>query len=78
MIWEIIYVFFSTDLKTISERLRNRFYCHKHLFVADMQRMFANCRAYNDPDTEYYKCANVLEKYYNTKLKEAGLTDKDK
>ena len=41
-----------------------------------MTRMFANCRAYNDPETEYYKCANVLEKFFQNKCKEASLMDK--
>ena len=60
----------------MTERLRNRYYCHKKLFTADMTRMFANCRAYNDPETEYYKCANVLEKFFQNKCKEASLMEK--
>ncbi|XP_033856212.2 histone acetyltransferase KAT2B isoform X1 [Acipenser ruthenus] len=67
---------FPMDLKTMSERLRNRYYSSKKLFVADMQRIFTNCREYNPPESEYYKCANILEKCFYTKIKEAGLTDK--
>ena len=67
---------FFSDLKTMGERLKNRYYCHKRLFIADMNRIFTNCRSYNDPDTEYYKCANTFEKVFNTKLKEMGLVDK--
>ncbi|XP_041363170.1 histone acetyltransferase KAT2A-like [Gigantopelta aegis] len=67
---------FPMDLKTMGERLKNRYYCHKRLFIADMNRIFTNCRSYNDPDTEYYKCANSFEKVFNTKLKEMGLVDK--
>ena len=37
--------------------------------------MFANCRAYNSPETEYYNCANQLEKYCATKLRDHGLID---
>ena len=62
-----------SDLKTMSERLRNRYYFHKRLFIADMTRMVTNCRAYNSPETEYYKCANVIEKFFHTKMKEAAL-----
>ncbi|KAK7005041.1 histone acetyltransferase KAT2B [Biomphalaria glabrata] len=67
---------FPMDLRTMGERLKNKYYVHKSLFVADMNRIVTNCRSYNEPDTEYYKCANTIEKYYITKMKEAGLMDK--
>lgn len=67
---------FPMDLRTMTERLKARYYIHKHLFIADMNRIITNCRSYNEPDTEYYKCANTIEKYYVTKMKEAGLMDK--
>ncbi|XP_060541740.1 histone acetyltransferase KAT2B isoform X2 [Pantherophis guttatus] len=67
---------FPMDLKTMSERLKNRYYVSKKLFMADMQRVFTNCREYNPPESEYYKCANILEKFFYTKIKEAGLIDK--
>lgn len=44
--------------------------------MADMNRIFTNCRSYNKPDTEYYKCANVTEKFFQTKWKDAGLGEK--
>lgn len=44
--------------------------------MADMARIFSNCRLYNSPDTEYYRCANSLERYFQTKMKEIGLWDK--
>lgn len=65
-----------TDLKTMGERLKNRYYTHRKLFMADMARMLANCRHYNEPDTEYCKCANSLERFYIAKMKEAGIWDK--
>ncbi|XP_069141489.1 histone acetyltransferase KAT2A-like isoform X2 [Argopecten irradians] len=67
---------FPMDLKTMTERLKNRYYCHKRLFIADMTRIFTNCRAYNKPETEYYKCANTLEKFFTTKMKEMSLMEK--
>lgn len=60
----------------MAERLKNRYYCHKRLFIADMTRIFTNCRSYNKPDTEYYKCANTLEKFVMGKLRDAGLVEK--
>ncbi|KAK3525282.1 hypothetical protein QTP86_024911 [Hemibagrus guttatus] len=67
---------FPMDLKTMSERLKSRYYTTRKLFMADMQRIFTNCREYNPPESEYYKCANLLEKYFYIKIKEAGLIDK--
>ncbi|GAB6030513.1 Histone acetyltransferase kat2b [Chamberlinius hualienensis] len=68
---------YPMDLKTMTERLKNKYYCSLRLFKADMSRIFSNCRAYNTPDTEYYKCANSLEKFFHNKLKEAGLLAKN-
>uniref|UniRef100_A0A8C9Y9J3 Histone acetyltransferase n=1 Tax=Sander lucioperca TaxID=283035 RepID=A0A8C9Y9J3_SANLU len=68
--------FLLTDLKTMSERLKSRYYTTRKLFMADMQRIFTNCREYNPPESEYYKCANLLEKFFYTKIKEAGLIEK--
>lgn len=67
---------FPMDLRTMTDRLKNRYYVHKRLFIADMNRIFTNCRSYNKPDTEYYKCANTMERFLNNKLKEFGLVDK--
>lgn len=64
------------DLRTIGERLKARYYVARRLFIADMTRIFTNCRLYNSPETEYYKCANALEKYFQTRMKEVGLWDK--
>ncbi|KAH0517304.1 Histone acetyltransferase KAT2B [Microtus ochrogaster] len=64
------------NLKTMSERLRNRYYVSKKLFMADLQRVFTNCKEYNPPESEYYKCASILEKFFFSKIKEAGLIDK--
>ncbi|CAK1542566.1 unnamed protein product [Leptosia nina] len=67
---------YPMDLRTMGERLKARYYVARRLFIADMTRIFTNCRLYNSPDTEYYRCANILEKYFQAKMKEAGLWDK--
>lgn len=64
------------DLKTMTERLKNRYYITKKLFIADLQRVITNCREYNPPESDYCKCANTLEKFFYFKLKEGGLIDK--
>ena len=40
---------YPMDLRTMSERLKSNYYCNRRLFIADIKRMFANCRAYNAP-----------------------------
>jgi len=57
-------------LETIAERLEKGYYSSKKLFIADMSRIFANCRTYNGPDTEYYRCAGVVERFFQSKMKE--------
>lgn len=64
---------YPMDLKTMTERLKSKYYINKRLFIADLQRIFNNCRAYNGSDTEYYKCANVLERFFWNKMKDAGI-----
>jgi histone acetyltransferase len=67
---------YPMDLKTITERLKANYYCNKRLFIADMKRMFTNCRDYNPPETEYYNCANMMEKWFINKCKDHGLIEK--
>lgn len=65
---------YPMDLRTMSERLKSRYYVNKRLFIIDMKRIFNNCRSYNNSETEYYRNANTLEKYFHTKLREiAGI-----
>ncbi|XP_065362607.1 histone acetyltransferase KAT2A [Calliphora vicina] len=67
---------YPMDLKTMGERLKKGYYVTRRLFMADMARIFSNCRFYNSPETEYYRCANNLERYFQTKMRELGLWDK--
>ncbi|XP_014664151.1 PREDICTED: histone acetyltransferase KAT2A-like isoform X2 [Priapulus caudatus] len=67
---------YPMDLKTIQERLKTRYYTNKKIFMADMHRIFSNCRSYNAPDTEYYRCANTLEKFFMNRCREGGLIEK--
>ncbi|CAH0558007.1 unnamed protein product [Brassicogethes aeneus] len=67
---------YPMDLKTMGERLKNRYYVSRRLFIADMMRIFTNCKIFNSPETEYYHCAVNLQQYFQTKMKEIGLWDK--
>ena len=66
---------YPMDLKTMSERLKSKYYINERLFIANMQRIFNNCRAYNGSDTEYYKLANNLERFFIGKMKEINICD---
>lgn len=67
---------YPMDLKTIGDRIKKGYYVTRRLFMADMARIFSNCRIYNLPETEYYRCANNLERYFQTRMKEIGFWDK--
>lgn len=57
------------DLSTMSKRLESDHYKSISEFTADLKLIAENCRKYNDPDTTYYKNANILENFYFEKLK---------
>lgn len=46
---------YPMDLRTMSERLKRGYYVNRRLFMADMARIFSNCRLYNAADTYYYR-----------------------
>lgn len=60
---------FLSDLSTIEERLQKRKYIKLTEFVADMTKIFDNCRYYNPSDSPFYQCAEVLETFFVQKLK---------
>ncbi|CAH8382788.1 unnamed protein product [Eruca vesicaria subsp. sativa] len=60
------------DLKTIAKRVESEeYYVTLDMFVADVRRMFNNCRSYNSPETMYYKFATRLEAHFHSKLQAA-------
>ena len=67
------YIKYPSDLQTVGERLQNGYYVSKKMFIADINRIFNNCKIYNDSNTEYYKCAGTLQKFFVNELKENGL-----
>ena len=63
------------DLRTISQKLSDGYYTCCWLFLADVKRVFANCRMYCDiyhSNPEWSKAANTLERYFNSRMKESG------
>ncbi|XP_013922486.1 PREDICTED: nucleosome-remodeling factor subunit BPTF [Thamnophis sirtalis] len=57
------------DLSTMEERILKRYYKKVTEFVADMTKIFDNCRYYNPSDSPFYQCAEVLESFFVQKLK---------
>ncbi|XP_036395665.1 nucleosome-remodeling factor subunit BPTF isoform X4 [Megalops cyprinoides] len=57
------------DLATMEDRAQKRFYNKLTEFVADMTKIFDNCRYYNPSDSPFYQCAEVLESFFVQKLK---------
>uniref|UniRef100_A0A914UX03 Bromo domain-containing protein n=1 Tax=Plectus sambesii TaxID=2011161 RepID=A0A914UX03_9BILA len=63
---------FPIDLKTMGDRLKQRYYVHPHLFKADMRRMYHNCCQFNAEDTEYFKAGRALNEYFEQLWTEHG------
>ena len=63
---------YGLDLHTVSERLKSGYYSCCRLFIADMLRIFRNCRTFNEKPSDYYKYANIVEKFFINKMKEVG------
>ncbi|KAK1799264.1 hypothetical protein P4O66_007506 [Electrophorus voltai] len=57
------------DLSTIEQRIQKRYYNKLTEFVADMTKIFDNCRYYNPSDSPFYQCAEFLESFFVQKLK---------
>lgn len=64
---------FLLDLQTVTERLHSGYYSCVRLFRADMRRLFSNSKQFNDRNSDYYRCAVALEKFFLAKMAEASL-----
>jgi nucleosome-remodeling factor subunit BPTF len=62
------------DLQTVEHRLSTKFYERLSDFIGDMTKIFDNCRYYNQRDSMFYHCAEVLEGHFVQKIK--SLRDK--
>lgn len=54
----------------MTSRLRSKYYRRRKLFVADLRSIISNCKLFNEPDSEYYKCAVELEEFVDDLLKD--------
>lgn len=58
------------DLSTMEQKLEMDQYPNPEDFLRDAMRIYKNCRQYNSEGTPYTKCANKLEKFMWTKVRE--------
>ena len=52
--------------------LKSRYYCHVHLFKADVMRIFSNCKEVYSNESDQVKAANQLQGFFEKKLQESG------
>lgn len=58
-----------SDLQKIESKINSRAYEKLSEFIADMTKIFDNCRFYNPKESPFYRCAESLEGYFVQKLK---------
>ncbi|XP_072023147.1 nucleosome-remodeling factor subunit NURF301-like, partial [Amphiura filiformis] len=58
------------DLSVVEAKVKKKDYNKLHEFMADVSKIFDNCRYYNPSDSPFYQCADVLEKFFVQKVKE--------
>lgn len=63
------FLFFLLDLSKVEERLNSKSYSCLESFVSDVTKIFDNCRYFNQRDSPYYRCAEVLESFFVQKLR---------
>ena len=64
---------FFIDLNTMTSRLKTGYYKCLRLFIADMRRIFTNCKMFNERNSDYVRSAQILEKVFISKMKENQL-----
>ena len=52
------------DLKLVGARIKDKYYNTREAFIRDVNKMFDNCRKYNEESSEYYQCAEQLQAYF--------------
>ncbi|XP_037046022.1 nucleosome-remodeling factor subunit NURF301 isoform X4 [Bradysia coprophila] len=57
------------DLQQIEAKINERSYTTLSEFIADMTKIFDNCRYYNPKESQFYRCAESLEGYFVQKIK---------
>lgn len=56
------------DMQTLEEKVDEDVYETIDMFEKDTQKIFDNCKSYNQDGTPYHKCAVKLEKFFKERL----------
>ena len=62
------FLFHILDLQTVENKVNQHAYSKLSEFVGDITRIFENCRLYNHPTTQVFKCSQNLESFFAQKL----------
>lgn len=57
------------DLQKIEAKINAKNYGKLSEFIADMTKIFDNCRFYNPKESPFYRCAESLEGFFVQKIK---------
>ncbi|KXS13476.1 acyl-CoA N-acyltransferase [Gonapodya prolifera JEL478] len=58
------------DLRTLGTKVDEGAYETMEEYARDVQKIFDNCKQYNEPSTPYVKCANALERFFQQRFKQ--------
>lgn len=58
-----------TDLQKVEGKINEKSYRKLSEFIADMTKIFDNCRFYNPKESPFYRCAESLEGFFVQKIK---------
>ncbi|KAM0677168.1 histone acetyltransferase [Binucleata daphniae] len=56
------------DLSKMENKLNNNMYSNINDFYNDFKLIVKNCYTYNAPSTQYFKCAQKIEEYFDKKI----------
>lgn len=59
----------NLDLQKVESKINDRNYNKLSEFIADMTKIFDNCRFYNPKESPFYRCAESLEGFFVAKIK---------
>lgn len=57
------------DLQKVESKINEKNYNKLSEFIADMTKIFDNCRFYNPKESPFYRCAESLEAFFVQKIK---------
>lgn len=57
------------DLQKVEDKINEKSYGKLSEFIADMTKIFDNCRFYNPKESPFYRCAESLEGFFVQKIK---------